>query len=346
MPRHRLRLTGALLLGSALLVTACSEDSPDSDDSAATQNGQAPAAASVAPSAQPGAFPATVTNCGRTFTFLEAPERIVSIYPSMTEVLLALGAGDRVVGQANTELAEPLPEYAAAAAAVPVLAEQLPSKEALLTARPQLIVADGEYWFDGKQLPTYEELDELGIQVFINSAFCDANRTTGTLDNTRRDITDLGAILGVPDTAATLAAGNTQQVTDASTAAEGKAPMRTAVVSIFEGQIYANALTLIDPILTAAGASNIYTAADLPDGNYYGQISEEDLLKRAPEAIVISYSYGQDRKATADFVATRLADTPAVRNGKVIEASETYFAGELRSAPAITALARGLHGTS
>ena len=65
-----------------------------------------------------------------------------------------------------------------------------------------------------------------------------------------------------------------------------------------------------------------------------------------PEAIVISYSYGQDRKATVDFVATRLADTPAVYNGRVIDASETYFAGELRSAPAITELARGLHGAS
>ena len=330
-----------LLLISALVATAsgCSTGSNTSNAAPVA------AAATSASSAQEASFPATVTNCGRTLSFEAAPTRIVSIYPSMTEVLLALGAGERIVGQANTELAEILPAYATAAAAVPVLAEQLPSKEALLTARPELIVADGEYWFDGKQLPTYAELDKLGIQVFINSAFCDANRTTGTLANTERDLTDLGAILGVPDAAATLAATNSEQLTETSGAAKGRTPLRTAVLSIFEGQVYANALTLIDPILTAAGATNIYTAADLPKGNYFGQVSIEDLLKRAPEAIVISYSYGQDRKATADFVATRLADTPAVRNGRVIEASETYFAGELRSAPAITDLARGLHGT-
>lgn len=342
MSPRRLHLAGHLMLAAALTVTATG----CSDGTGASNAAPVAAATTATSTTQRAAFPVTVINCGRTLTFSAAPERIVSIYPSMTEVLLALGAGDRIVGQANTELADLLPAHAAEAAEVPVLAEQLPSKEALLAARPELIVADGEYWFDGKQLPTYDELHKLGIQVFINSAFCAANRTTGTLADTERDITDLGAILGVPDTAATLAADNVKQITDASVAAKDKKPLRTAVLSIFEGQIYANALTLIDPILTAAGARNIYTAADLPKGNYYGQISEEDLLKRAPEAIVISYSYGQDHKATAKFVATRLGDTPAVRNGKVIEASETYFAGELRSAPAITELNRGLHGAN
>lgn len=98
---------------------------------------------STADSAASSSEKITVTNCDREVTVPKTAERIVSLYPSMTELLIQLGAADRIVGQSNTDLSPPSPELADQFAAVPVLSTGVPAKEALLDARPDLIVSDG-----------------------------------------------------------------------------------------------------------------------------------------------------------------------------------------------------------
>ena len=84
--RKSLHLGALAIAASALLLAGCAPATP---------------AADTTPSAGPtAAFPISIENCGTTVSVQKAPERIVTIKSSTTELLLALGLGDRIVGSA------------------------------------------------------------------------------------------------------------------------------------------------------------------------------------------------------------------------------------------------------
>src|SRR5665647_927951 len=86
------RLAGlALVVAVSAPLTACA-----GAGSAAEPSTSPASPATTAPSAD--AYPITLDNCGFEVTFTQAPQRVVTIKSSTTEMLLALGVGDRIVG--------------------------------------------------------------------------------------------------------------------------------------------------------------------------------------------------------------------------------------------------------
>lgn len=298
------------------------------------------AAAPVAGGAPAG--PTTVQNCGRTLSFPAVPTRVVSLYPSMTELVIALGRSDRLVGQANLDLSPPLAQFATAFAAVPVISTSLPSKEVLLNARPDLIVADGEYWFDGKQLPTMKALAALGIPVYINTAFCHQEVTKGTITDAQTDLTNLGRILGAQPAASTVARQQRAIAADVQQSLVGTRPVVTAMVSVSDQQLYLLARGLYSGVLEAAGGRN-YFEDELPAGQYFGQVSPELLATAPVEAIVYTYTTEETRSRTETYLRQRFPTVPAVRNNRLIAIEESAFSGELHSYAGQRTLARALH---
>src|SRR5690606_870074 len=71
------------------------------------------------------AYPLTLDNCGVSVTFESAPERVVTIKSTATELLLSLGLADKIVGIGFQD--GPLPDHLAVE--LPVLSEKLPSQE-------------------------------------------------------------------------------------------------------------------------------------------------------------------------------------------------------------------------
>src|SRR5690554_4532812 len=92
-----------------------------------TLSGCSAAALTAPPETTPNADP--ITNCGLNVEYSN-PQRIVTIKSSTTEMLLALGLEDRIVGTAFTD--GPVPEQWADAADLPVISEKVPSQEAVL----------------------------------------------------------------------------------------------------------------------------------------------------------------------------------------------------------------------
>src|SRR6185312_11605426 len=93
-------------------------------------SGCATATTAAVPSPTPDG-PVTVDNCGTSVTFDAAPERVVTIKSTSTEMLLALGLGDRIVGTAFQD--GPVPDkWANEAEDIPVLADRVPSEEVVL----------------------------------------------------------------------------------------------------------------------------------------------------------------------------------------------------------------------
>lgn len=166
--------------------------------------------------AAPTQYPLTLENCRESVTFAAPPKRVVAIGQTQTEILYALGLGDRVVGTAVwfSPVAKP---YEAVNAKVKRLADNDPSFEAVLAQEPDLVTAMFEWHvgpngivgkraqFAGVKVPTYvSPTDCVGKD---NSGAGDGVRTQMfTMELVYRNIREFGQIFDVSDRAEALIA--------------------------------------------------------------------------------------------------------------------------------------------
>ncbi|PPF67816.1 ABC transporter substrate-binding protein [Clavibacter michiganensis] len=329
--RHRRRdarrITAiALATAASLLLAGCAADGAD--------------AGPVAASASSG--PVSVDSCDRTLSFPTGPQRIVSLWPAVTEMLLQLGAGDRLVGQAFTDQSPPLDAYRDAFDRVPVLGTGAVDRETLLAAHPDLIVADGEYHFDGTELPTIDDLAALGIRVYVISSFCHGQVTTGHVDDAADDLTALGTLLGAERAAADAVADQRARLAAVDERVRGTEPIDLAVLQVFDGAVYADARGLYSDVVARAGGRDVYEDA-LPADQYYAEVSVEDVARRDPGTIVYLYSTDAERDSVRADLEARLPGVAAVREGRMLALPSTDFIGS-RAVDGVVALEALLHG--
>jgi len=186
-----------LLLVPALLLTGCA----------------ASVAAPQTPPPDDLGFPLTIDNCGTEVTLDAAPERVVTIKSTSTEMMLALGLGDRIVGTAFQD--GPVPEqWAADAAGIPSLAPKMPNEESVLEVEPDLVYAGWESAFSPDAAGARDELAALGVASYVQPAACQSDEQPAHLDfdEVFREIDEAGALFGVADTAAALVADQRAQL--------------------------------------------------------------------------------------------------------------------------------------
>jgi iron complex transport system substrate-binding protein len=344
---HRRRAAAALVAAVIAVVAAIALTGCGSTTSATGPNGASPTpGASGAPddavATTSTTYPLTITNCGRTLQLPQAPQRIVSLWPSITEMLIALGAGDRIAGQAFTDQSPPLPQYQTAFDRVKVLATDAVSREQLLAARPDLIVADGEYHFNGKELPTIAALNKLGIPVYIISSFCNGAVTTGHVTDVDTDLTALGTILDTTGQATVLKSQLASQLATAAASTQGKPAVPLVLCQIFDKAIYAEAEGLYSDVVDKAGGKDLYDG-QLPKGQYYAQVSVEDIAKKNPGTIVYLYNTDADRASTLAYLEKTFPTVDAVRDHRLIALPSVDFI-DMRAVDGVVALAQALHG--
>lgn len=203
LPRTGRRLA-PVLLPAALLLGACS---------AGTADGAATGTDDPAPSGPaPTTYPLTLDDCGFDVTFDAAPERVVTIKSSTTEMLLALGLGDRIVATAFSD--GPVPDRLAdAAAAVPAVAEpmsdEVPGAEAVLETEPDLVYAGWESNLTADGAGDRETLARLGVATYVSPAACQEPGYMPdplTFDDVFAEITEVGTIFDAQPAAADLVA--------------------------------------------------------------------------------------------------------------------------------------------
>lgn len=154
-------------------------------------------------------YPLTVDNCGKPQTFAQAPQRTVTIGQAGTEMLYALGLGDKLAAT-SLWFNNVLPEYQMQNAKVPRLADNEPSFEAVVGKRPQLVTVQFE-WMVGAQgvVGTREQFDELGIPTYLLPSDCEGKDNLVGADGTRlqafqvdtiyKSVSQLAAIFDVQD---------------------------------------------------------------------------------------------------------------------------------------------------
>ncbi|MEO5535960.1 MAG: putative F420-0 ABC transporter substrate-binding protein [Pseudolysinimonas sp.] len=146
--------------------------------------------------------PVTVENCGVAVTFATPPQRVITIKSTSTEMMLALGVGDRIVGTAYQD--GPVPdEWASGAAAIPVLADKMPSEEVVLNAEPDLVYSGWESAFAPDAAGNRAELQSLGVATYVQPAACQSADQPAKLsfDEIFREIAEAAKIFDVDPTA-------------------------------------------------------------------------------------------------------------------------------------------------
>ena len=130
-------------------------------------------------------YPLTIDNCGAVQTFAQAPQRAVTIGQAGTEMLYALGLGDKLVGT-SLWFNNVLPEFKAQNDKVERLADNDPSFEAVVGKRPQLVAAQFE-WMIGAQgvVGTREQFNELNVPTYVLPSDCEGKDNLVGADGTR-----------------------------------------------------------------------------------------------------------------------------------------------------------------
>ena len=243
---------------------------------------------------------------GSSPAFCAPPSRVVSLAPSVTEILFDLGAGDRIV--AVTDFCD-YPDEAKRKPKIGGFAN--PSLEAIVSVRPDLVIMTEE----GNPVDLYKRLQKLGIMTYVFRA-----RRLGDLPQGMRD---LGGVLGMADAAAKRAALVEKQLAEfakkAKSSARGRKPVRALFVIHPEPLLVAGRETVIDDALTLLGLSNI--AADA--GTKYPKYTIEEIVRRSPDVIFIGQ--GPMSANLSKSLMKRLDTLEAVRKGRVYHVSELLY---------------------
>jgi iron complex transport system substrate-binding protein len=303
MRSRNVRLAGALLAGA--LVAACGSDDDSTADSAAST--EAPVTdASLASDASPSEPPATGSpGTEPAATDAEPAEpntdlRIVSLSPTHTEMLFAIGAGGQVVAVDDQS------NYPPEALELPnELSGFSPDVEAIASFEPDLVVIGGDFGGLGDQLA------EIGIDSWDGPA-------PPTIEGIYEQIEQLGAVTGRAGEAAELVV---QMETDlealSASIASADEPF-TFYHEIDNTLFTVDSTTFIGEVYTRLGLRNI---ADLLESDVggYPQLNQEFLVSSDPQLIFLA-----DTKCcgeTAETVAARdgWAGISAVTNGQIYE---------------------------
>ncbi len=259
----------------------------------------------------------------------EAPQRIVSIGGSVTEIIYALGAEDRLVARDSTSVFPPealdLPDIGYMRAL---------SAEGVLSVNPDLIVA-----IEGSGPPeTIDVLDKASVPMTVVP---DRYDSEGIVDK----IEAIGEVLGVGEQAEELAA---QVEADLAAAEEMSAGIEDRkrvlfILSVQDGRIMgAGTGTAANGIITMAGGVN---AIEGVEG--YKPLSQEALVAAAPDVILTMDRAGMDHAASAKKLLAHpaLAATPAGQNGSLVHMDAAYLLGfGPRTAAAVRDLTEALYG--
>jgi iron complex transport system substrate-binding protein len=268
----------ALLAGLVLVIAACagagaSSSVPSAAVASATPLASAAPSASVTPAA---AFPATLTDDeGTAVTIAAAPKKIVSLTPAATEILFALGAGDRIVATDDGS------DYPAEAVALPDVATfSSVDTEKVVATGADIVVAGGLGFTPADGIA---KLRSLGIPVLVVYA--------PSVDGVLKDIELLGAAVGASDKATEITdfmRADMKLTTDAAAAEVAKAGAKERVYyeigyTDATGEIFAPAdESFLAEMVTLAGADAITTG----DPNTY-EIPLEKLIERDPQVIIL-----------------------------------------------------------
>jgi iron complex transport system substrate-binding protein len=235
----------------------------------------------------------------------EVPSRIVSLAPNLTEILFAMGLGDRVVGV--TSFCD-YPEEAKRRQKVGGMSN--PSIEAVVSLKPDLVVVTT----DGNPMEFEGRLRSLKIKTYVFRS--------RRLQELPLGVRGMGAALGVKERGDALAEMMEHTIRRLGIKNPPERKRRLLFIVWPEPLIVAGTGTVIDDAITLLGGENIAAGAK----GTYPKYSVEEILHNSPDVILIGKGQGhEDMEKVSKRLLDRLKNVSAVRNGKVFFVSDLLY---------------------
>jgi iron complex transport system substrate-binding protein len=263
---------------------------------------------------------------GKILALPGPPRRIISLAPNITEILFALGAGDRVVGV--TRYCDFPPE---AAQREKIGGFLDPDVERIKGLRPDVVVA-----FRGNPLDVLGKLEAIGVPLFVLDI-------RNALDDVPRLVERIGAAVGRPAEAARLNAGlelRKTRVTAALAAVRGTPRVFLSLEGL--GLWSFGQGSYFNDLLGRARAVSVTAGVD----KRWFEYGRESLIRDDPDAFVVLASSEAGFRRAVDWFKSQagLKDLRAVRSGRILfldQNAASRFGPRLYDA--LEALARLLH---
>ncbi len=338
----RARHGAALLLGPALLLTACGG------------TGKGEAGSGGEKSATAG-YPRTIGNCGHEVTLKSAPRRAVSLNQGTTEILLSLGLEDRLAGTATWT--DPVMKgLVKANRSVPRLADNNPSFEKVLDAEPDFVTSSFVSTLGKGGVATREQFEKLGVPTYVSPSDCAAGKDNDSggdgsrskplaLDTVYGEIRDLSRAFGVAERGDELVARLKARVRKAT---EGVDASDTSLMYWFanaQSPYLAGCCGAPGAITRAVGAKNAFS----DDKDEWPQINWETVADRDPDVIVLGdltrkSETAESAKAKIKFLESNPStrNLTAVKKKRYILLSGQAMNPSIRTVEGIEQVAKGL----
>lgn len=278
-----------LFLSATVFLAACGSSGDTSDRTVAVETTITETTVAEA------TYPVTVGG----LTLDAQPTRIVSLSPTATEMLYAIGAGDQVV--AVDEYSN-YPQEAVALGTA--LSGYEPNIESISTYEPDLVIVS----YDPGGL--VDQLKSLGIPVYIGAA-------ASSLDDVYEQIEQLGVLTGHIAQAVQL---SSQLQADIATAV-ADVTMPDAPLSYYyelDNTYYsATSNTFIGQVFALFGLQNIADTAE--GGSDYPQLSAEAIVSSEPDLIFLAHTKRSNESAKTVGARAGWSGLKAVTAGNVVE---------------------------
>lgn len=314
-------------LASALILGACSDDEQNIKQATADTDDSVQAV--------------TIENEGVSITYDEAPKKAISINQHVTEVMLALGLEDSMVGTAylDDQIYPPLQE---AYDQVPVMAEQYPSKEQVISTEADFIYGGWASAFNEKNLMSREEMEQLGIGSYLQSS---SVKVAPELEDIYTDIRNIAKIFRIEERGETLIAemnADIEKIKEKIPAVDK--PIDVLVFDSGDKDVFTATQNFMNTLVKMAGANNIF--GDIEKN--WATVSKEDAVERNPEAIIVIDYGSTTAEEKINFLKNdpALSQTPAVQNEHFVVLPLSAASEGVRVAEALEIIVKGLYPDS
>lgn len=249
-------------------------------------------------------------------------DRIVSLKPNITEVLFALGVGDRVVGVTT------YCDYPVAAKMIPKVADYIkPFAEKLIASSPDLVVGSQE----NTSRKAIWQIRKMGYRVELFPFT--------TLDETLTSIERIALLVGKESDGKKLVSRIRKTMESVSSSNSSKRKPRVLVVWGQRPMVVTGPGSFMDELISVVGAVNVAGKGSMK----YPHWSTENVIAADPE-VIVDMSMGSEQVDRESW--KNLSAVNAVRNGRVVTLDESLFRAGPRLPEAVGQLAKVVHDTS
>jgi iron complex transport system substrate-binding protein len=260
-------------------------------------------------------------DAGRNVTLPATVDRVITLAPNLTEVVFAVGAGDRLVG--NTTYCD----YPEQAKSITKVGDTLhPSLERIIALRPQVVLVS-----TASQLEVFtQQLQSQNIAVFVTDPH--------DLDGVFKSIEQIGKILNHEQQAQALVHSLRERTNAVEQAVKQTPPVRTFYQVSAEPLYTAGHDAFVTDLMRRAGGASV--TGDVPGA--WPKFSNESALAARPDAIILPT--GGSMGAANENPAEALRNSPAVQAGRVYRINDDHLARPgPRAVQGLEEMARSLH---